>query len=286
MGIPDLKAKFEVREKVRIGERRRSGSGPEYPAATDYFVSPDPEFVARQQLAGGKLSSLRIVLPHESVEDNFSTGLEWWSRSRRTRESFLACYTKGDGTALRFPGMLDEGQEPTGPPRGQAGRLPIVCAFRDCPIFKRSKEGCKPMGRLVFFLEGGATDRVLQLDTKSWNSIERLTAALTGARLRGPLTGRVFELSVAFESKGANRFPLLSIQEVDVVINSPADVETAEALLAVERALAEGADARRALIAGLDVETPDWRERPDLVARLQELGADQALANFKARFAE
>jgi hypothetical protein len=286
VGIPDLKAKFEVRGKVRIGEKRQSGAK-SFPAATDYFVSPDPEFVAREQLAEGKLSSLRIVLPHPDVEENFSTGLEWWSKSRRTQESFLACYTKGDGTALRWPGMLDEGQEPTGPARGQAGRLPIVCAFRDCPIFKRGKDGCKPMGRLLFFLEGGATDRVLQLDTKSWNSIERLTAALTGARLKGPLTGRVFDLSVAFETQGANRFPVLSIQEVDdVVINSPEDVEKAEALLAVERALATGADARHALIAGLDVETPDWREKPALVAKLQELGAEEALARFKARFAE
>lgn len=283
MAIPGLKAKYEVRGKVRIGEKRRSQSNREYPAATDYFVSPDPEFVAREQLAGGKLRALRIVLPHAEVEDSFSTGLEWWVKSAAAKNSTLACYTKGDGVALRKEGMLDEGQEPIGPAVGQ-GRLPIVCAFRDCPIFKRGKDGCKPMGRLIFFLEDGATDRVLELDTKSWNSIERLTAALEGARIKGPLTGRVFELSVAFESRGANRFPLLSIQEVNVQINSGAEVETAEALLAVERALAGGADARNALIAGLDVQMPNWRERPEVVARLQELGAEAALESFKARW--
>ena len=280
MGIPDLKVKFEVREKVRIGEKKRSQGGREYPAATDYFVSPDPEFTAREQLAGGKLRSLRIVLPHDSVEDNFSTGLEWWVKSREAKRSTLACYTKGDGTALRKDGMLDEGQQAIGPPVGQ-GRLPIVCAFRDCPIFKRGKDGCKPMGRLVFFLEGGATDRVLELDTKSWNSIERLTAALQGARIKGPLTGRVFELSVAFETKGANRFPLLSIQEVDVNVNSPADVDKAEGLLAIERNADQPANVQ--LAAYLDETMPNWREREDVIARIKEQGAEAALAKVKAR---
>ena len=280
MGIPDLKVKFEVREKVRIGEKKRAQSGREFPAATDYFVSPDPEFAAREQLAGGKLSSLRIVLPHADVDDNFSTGLEWWVKGRNASRSTLACYTKGDGTALRKSQMLDEGQQAIGPAVGQ-DRLPIVCAFRDCPIFKRGKDGCKPMGRLVFFLEGGATDRVLELDTKSWNSIERLTAALQGARIKGPLTGRVFDLSVAFESKGANRFPLLSIQEVDVNVNSPADVEKAEGLLAIERNAGQPANVQ--LAAYLDVTMPGWREREDVIARIKEQGADSALAKVKAQ---
>ena len=281
MAIPGLTAKYEVREKVRIGEKRQSGAK-SYPAATDYFVSPDPEFAAREQLAGGRLSTLRIVLPHADVEENFSTGLEWWVKSRTAERSTLACYTKGDGEALRMPQMLDEGQQPTGPARGQQGRLPIVCAFRECPIFKR--KDCKPMGRLLFFLEGGATDRVLELDTKSWNSIERLTAALTGARLQGPLTGRVFDLSVAFESKGANRFPLLSIKEVNVQVASPADVETAEALLAIERAAAAGGSVKQQLAAGLDVEMPDWRERQDVIDRIKEIGPEAALEKFKARW--
>jgi hypothetical protein len=278
MGIPGLKVKFEVRGKVRIGEKKQRGDK-SFPAATDYFVSPDPEFVAREQLAGGKLSSLRIVLPHDDVEDCFSTGLEWWVKGRDASRSTLACYTKGDGTALRKSQMLDEGQQAIGPEVGQ-GRLPIVCAFRECPIFKRGRDGCKPMGRLVFFLEGGATDRVLELDTKSWNSIERLTAALQGARLRGPLAGRVFELSVAFETKGANRFPLLSIQEVDVQVNSPADVEKAEGLLAIERNAGQPANVQ--LAAYLDATMEGWRDREDVIARIKEVGPDAALAKVKA----
>jgi hypothetical protein len=280
VAIPGLKAKYEIREKVRIGERRRSSGGKEYPAATDYFVSPDPEFVAREQLAGGKLSSLRVVLPFDELEDNFSTGLEWWVKKRSASVSTLACYTKGDGTALRMPGMLDEGQEPIGPARGGQGRLPIVCGFRECPIFKRGD--CKPMGRLVFFLEGGATDRALELDTKSWNSIERLTAALSGARLRGPLLGRVFELSVAFESKGANRFPLLSLKEVGVKINSDSDVDKVEGLLAIERNIDQPANVQ--LAAYLDETMPDWREREDVIDRIKSIGAEAALASVKARY--
>jgi hypothetical protein len=282
VAIPGLKAKYEVRGKVRIGERRTSASNKQYPAATDYFVSADDEFLARERMASGaKVSSLRIVLPHDDVDDCFSTGLEWWVKGREASRSTLACYTKGDGTALRKSQMLDEGQEPVGPEVGN-GRLPIVCAFRECPIFKRGKDGCKPMGRLIFFLEGGRTDKVLQLDTRSWNSIERLTAALQGARLRGPLTGRTFELSVAFESKGANRFPLLSIQEVNVEINNEADVDKAEGLLAIERVKAEGGDERGQLAAYLDATLPGWREREDIVARIKEVGVADALAKVLA----
>jgi hypothetical protein len=283
VAIPGLKAKFEVRGKVRIGERRTSASNKQYPAATDYFVSADDEFLARERMSSGaKVSSLRIVLPHDDVDDCFSTGLEWWVKGKEASRSTLACYTKGDGTALRKAQMVNEGDVVLDVMSVGADRKQIVCPFRECPIFKRGD--CKPMGRLIFFLEAGRTDQVLELDTKSWNSIERLTAALQGARLRGPLTGRVFELSVAFESRGANRFPLLSLQEVDVQINNAADVETAEALLAVERAEAEGADARVALAAGLDVQMPDWRDRGDVIARIKEIGPAAALESFKARW--
>lgn len=285
MAIPGLKAKYEVRGKVRIGERRTSQGGREYPAATDFFVSPDPEFHARAQLAGGKLSTLRIVLPHDDVEECFSTGLEWWVKGKDAKRPTLACYTKGDGTALRKAQMVGEDDEAVGAGVVGQDRTRIVCRFRDCPIFKRGKDGCKPMGRLVFFLEGGRTDQVLELDTKSWNSIERLTAALQGARLQGPLTGRVFELSVAFESKGANRFPLLSLSEVNVQINNDADVDRSEGLMAIERTAAAGGDARAQLAAFLDETMPGWKERQDVVDRIKAVGVEEALAKVKARLA-
>jgi hypothetical protein len=278
VGIPGLNAKFEVRAKVRIGEKNERN----LPTSVDYFVSDDVEFGNLYDRGSSKPNKLRIVLPHDSVDECFSTGLEWWVKKASATKSTLACYTKGDGTALRKTQMLSEDDVKRGEPVGQ-DRTPIVCRFRDCPIFKRGKDGCKPMGRLIFFLEGGRTDQVLELDTKSWNSIERLTAALQGARIKGPLTGRVFDLSVAFESKGANRFPLLSIQEVDVQINSEQDVQKAEGLLAIERNADKPANVQ--LAAYLDETMEGWRDREDVIARIKEVGPEAALAKVKEQLA-
>lgn len=275
MAIPGLKAKYEVRGKIRTGEKRTSSRGSEYPAATDYFVGTDPEFLTK----GDKPQTLRIVLPHAEVEENFSTGMEWWTKGRQAQKSTLACYTKGDGTALRKTQMKDPDdtvlEEPVGNDRSR-----IVCRFRECPQFGHN---CKPMGRLIFFLEGGATDQVLEHDTKSWNSIERLTAALQGARIKGPLTGRVFDLSVAFESKGANRYPVLSIKEVGVNVENEADVNFVEGIIAIERTKDAGGDERAQLAAFLDQTRPDWRNEQEVIDRIKLVGVTQALASIKQR---
>ena len=271
MAIPGLKAKYEVRGKVRIGEKRTASSGREYPAATDYFVSDDPEFPA------GKPKTLRIILPHAEVEDCFSTGLEWWTKSKAATKSTLACYTKGDGVALRKTQMMDADDVVRGEPVGN-DRTPITCRFRECPQFGHN---CKPMGRLIFFLEDGATDQVLQIDTKSWNTIERLTAALQGARMKGSLLGRKFDLSVAFEQKGTNRYPVLSIQEVGVNIDSEADVNRAEGYIAIERTKDQGGDERAQLAAYLDQTIPGWRQREDVIERIKSVGVSQALATIR-----
>jgi len=282
MAIPGLKTKYEVRGKVRIGEKRTASSGRSYPAATDYFVSDDAEFNSFYNSgtpAGGRPNTIEIVMPHADVEDCFSSGLEWWTKSAKATKSTLACYTKGDGTALRKDGMLDPDDKVLGPAVGQ-GRLPIVCRFRECPQFGHN---CKPMARLSFFLWRGQTTSVLNIDTKSWNTIERLTAALQGARMKGPLTGRVFALSVAFETKGANRFPVLSLKEIDVQINNETDVSIAEGYIAIERAKDRGGDERMQLAAYLNEVRPGWRDDEELVAKIQRVGVSEALAKVRAQ---
>ncbi len=274
MGVPGLKHKFEVRGKVKIGERRDRGA-----ASVDHFLCDDPELA---QLFGDKPSTIRIRFPHASVEDSFSTGLEWWTQRRSDKANQLACYTKDGGpdpVALRMEAYLQDGDKPLGPKRGAQNRLPIACPARACPMMKNGR--CKPMGRLIFFLDGGRTDAVLELDTKSWNSIERLEPVLAAA---GDLRGRVWELSVAFESKGTKRFPVLSIQEVDVNVNTEAEVSKADALLPLLAAVTEGhgepdrgVDRVRAELAGaLDVTNPGWREKPEFIERIREVGPVKA----------
>lgn len=251
MAIPNLKLKYEVRAKVRIGKKNDAG----YASSLDYFLSDDDEVKD-----GSK--SLRVILPHAEIDDNFSTGLEWWVKTKVGGNNQLACYTKDAGAepvALRLPPYVAPENVSVGEARGGQGRIPIQCPFRSCPQFKQKKGGCKPMGRFVFFIQGGRTDAVLELDTKSWNSIEALTATLTGARIQGPLTGRVFDLAVAFRSEGTSRFPVLSLMEVPVQINSDGDAGLVGAVVAHQQAVAAGKTPREVLALMLDQASPGWK---------------------------
>lgn len=275
MAIPGLRPQLPVRAKVRIGVKRVSAKGTPYPASVDYFVCPDAAFV---ELVGERAQTLRIVFPFADAEDNFNSGLEWW-RGRQ-----LACYTKGDGKALRVRQALEDDEildERQGKERAQ-----IVCRARTCPVFKRGD--CKPMGRLLFFLENGPRDAVYQIDTHSWNSIERIEGALGGFAARGDLRARVFELRVQIVEKGRDKFPVLSIHDTEaaVPIKTPEDVEKAEALVAIHRGQAQGVEPREILAEVLDLIRPNWRDDKRYVARIKEVGVPGALAALDKRVTE
>lgn len=277
MAVPGLKPAFDIHAKVKIGEKRKSQrTGNEYPAAVDYFVCDADEF---HDAVGDKPSSILIRLVHDTVDDAFSTGLEWW------KGKVLACYTKGQGNppvALRVADMkvkdgtlnfLDDDDVRLGPNRGQ-GRAPIVCRARECPHYTNGKD-CKPMGRLVFTLNGDPVSRVYELDTKSYNSIEQISGALRVAASRGSLFGRLFELSVRFEQKGGERFPVLTIREIaDQCSDTVSVVQNVEETIGREKVLAAQeageTDARTLLALYFDHARPGWKEDADFVARFTE----------------
>jgi hypothetical protein len=257
-----FKPSFPVRAKVRIGEKRQSQKGNSFPVSVDYFVSDDEAF---KRLCGDKPQMIRVRFVYPDVADNFSTGMEWWVKGKGNT---LACYTKDGEKALRLDKMVNPDDTVVGEPL-KSGRVPITCRFRDCPIFKR--RDCKPMGRLVFQIDGDARDTTLQLDTKSWNSIEALTAAFSAL---GDPRGRVFELSVSFHQKGRDRFPVLALKEADVIVNSTADAEKADALIQLDKAVSAGDEpaSRIALAAALDHTNPGWRDNLDFGKRIQAVG--------------
>ena len=271
MAIPGHDTKYEVRAKVRIGKKMGAR-----PASVDHFLSDDPELT---NLFGSEPKQIRIRFPYQDADEAFSTGLEWWVKTNKGANQ-LACYTKGEregleDVALRLPPYVNPEDKVLG--ETNSGRVKIVCPNRACPIFKEKKK-CKPMGRLIFFLDGGRTDKMLELDTKSWNSIEKLEPVLQAA---GDLRGRVWTLSVAFESKGNKRFPVLSIEEADVVqVNTPQEVTKADALLPLLAAATdEGADdaaVRSALATALDVTNPGWRDNQAFIDRIKEVGVRPA----------
>ncbi len=269
MPIPGLKANYEVRAKVRIGLKKKTAGGKEFPSSVDYFICDDPEFAA----LGDKPREVLIRLPFATAADNFTTGLEFW------RGKQLTCYSKGEPEsspiAYRVESMVKPGDVLRGEKMGRgAERQPITCGFRDCEFFK-SKD-CRPMGRLQFFLDGGRTDAVLQIDTKSWNTIEGIEATIGSAAAAGDLRGRLFKLSVRMEQKGNQRFPVVSLtEEVEVKINSESDVAKADALVALAGAIERGEspeDIRPLLAAALDNTNPNWRDNPGFIERIKEVG--------------
>jgi hypothetical protein len=284
MAIPGMKPHFEVRAKVRIGIKKKSKEGKEYPSAVDYFVCDDPEF---QKLYPGKPKMLRIMFAAPGPTDAFPTGLEMW------KGKMLACYTKGEtSTTEGNPTVayrrnsfkqgskvidLLAGESVIGEPMGMGKeRTPIACRFRSCPYFL-SKE-CKPMGRLQFFLEGGPTDGVFQIDTKAWNSIELLEGALSTASVSGDLRGRVFELSVTIEQRGTQKFPVLHLKEADVIVKNDSDLELADVMVNLRIALEQqdDFDLRLALVDALELTNPGWRGNEKFVARIKEIGVEEA----------
>lgn len=292
MAIPGRKLeKLEARGKVRVGEKRtiQTARGERtIPASTDYFVCDDVVF---RDLAGDRPKTLAVTLPYETAEDCFSTGLEWW------KGQLLACYTHDGGTdptALRIAqpngiNLLDKEDERRGELVGQ-GRQPIACRADACPHFGKNANNkeCRPLGRLQFFLDGERSAQPLQFETKGWNTIEQIASTLKSAERGGPLNapGRVFTLAVQMVKRGRDQYPLVTIKEADVPINDDRDIDKADALLVIEAHFAEttvGADPRVTLALALDRTNPGWRQKPEIVAKIKEVGVDAALASMREK---
>lgn len=282
MAIPGLKPSFDVRAKVRFGVKLTSKKGVEYPSTVDYFLSEDPEFSAKFS----KPKTLQITLPFEKPEDNFGSGLEWW------QGALLACYAKGeekDGQPVAFRrSTLKQGNKTTDLLAGTTllsedvignDRRMIVCPVRECPLLKEKK--CKPMGRLQFFIVGlDPSQGVFQLDTKSWNSIERMEAFLSTL---GDPRGQVLTLRLEVVNRGTEKFTVVYLEsnvEAPVEINNDKDIALADALIAlrgvVDGEMPEDLEMKTALAHVFDVTRPGWKQDGEFVekfkARLDAVG--------------
>lgn len=297
MAIPGLQHKHEVRAKVRIGEKKTSAKGNQYPAALDYFACDDPEFI---RVCGDKPQRLTIQLPFAEPEANFSTGLEQWAGQ------MLVCYSKGETyggrpVAWRRQTMKKGGKEVnlldgfdlvTDRVIGQ-DRSGVHCLSRQCPVLQQKE--CKPMARLQFFIPGiDPTGGVFQVDTKSWNTIERIEGLLSTL---GDPRGRPLTLVVEMWGKGRDRFPVLSLEVPNMEVNTPADVTLADALIELRKVYETAVEnpeqnlvgpLKMAIAATLDIARPGWRESEPFIAamkeRFEENGVVQCAADFLGRY--
>jgi len=127
--IKEFNDRFRMQRlgKIRLGVKKTSKKGNEYPSAVDYFVCP-PEV---KEIYGDKPRRLDIMIPHDDVESIFPISLK-----RYGSQSGLIC--RGDGEiAHRRQEGSDNWEE-------------INCSYKDCKYY--IKGHCKEVGNLQVIL--------------------------------------------------------------------------------------------------------------------------------------
>lgn len=168
--------------KVRLGERRTKGQGPnavEYPTDLSYFRFDDAvldKYPVIGELYCDKTGALEpqaldIMLPVEDEEIVFPQSLRYYGKSRGLR-----CIGNGR-QAMRFvcsscKAMDCKCESP------QMVRVPRACkcALYDAP------SGCRDRGSLMFMLPRVTWEGCWQLDTGSYHNIVHINSALRFVR--------------------------------------------------------------------------------------------------------
>jgi hypothetical protein len=147
--------------KIRLGEKKTTESGKEYPVETSHFVVPGE--VAR--IYGDKPNSLDILLPVENLGVVFPQAMKLYS----TRGLICA----GNGETATFYNPASRNME-----------------AKTCPCDKVD-EDCKRLGSLMVILPRVCLGGIYQIDTSSFNSIVNINSNLADDGYIKALCGRI-----------------------------------------------------------------------------------------------
>lgn len=172
--------------KIRLGEKKVSKSGKEYPAALDHFSLADVPEV--QEIYGEKATEISpVLLPHDDEEVFFPTARVAY------RQSGLFCKCSDGVTATRvFEPKDEQGAafiKSTGLAVSEGEMFEMPCPGEDCPYFEN--KFCKNLGRLMVLLPKVPRFGVYEVATSSWNSmvnvlnVARAVKNLTGGKVSG-----------------------------------------------------------------------------------------------------
>ena len=136
--------------KIRLGIKKVSAKGKEYPSETDYFVCP----AEIKKVIGDEPKELNIMFPLNDPEALFPQAYKWYGSSKG-----LKC--RGDGeTALRLNEETGEMEE------------------RSCPCELLESGKCKQRASLSFMMPGIKIGGVYQIDLSSYHSIVDINSGL------------------------------------------------------------------------------------------------------------
>ena len=177
--------------KIKLGSKKMSQRGKEFPEETDHFVlNPQEELLDKNgkvvgtsenehlatliEMYGLTPRTLKVVFPVDDEELIAPQYLKWWMKDKNG-SGRLAC--KGDGQYAEFKGTqqvsgLDAGNYPVGFNR--------LCLMDTCPEFQ--KKQCKPNMNLTFVVPDYNMFGVFQIDTTSAQAIKNVNSCISVAR--------------------------------------------------------------------------------------------------------
>lgn len=186
--IPGVTTKHRLPRlgKIRLGEKRISQGGKEYPAALDYFNLVDAAAV--KSVLGDKPKDLfPILLPSNDIDAFWRT-----SRSAYGRGTGLFCRCQDGVTATRVYKGQQDGQgfawvKEHGLDLDEGDLFDMPCAGDDCPFFE--KKHCKNLASFDFFMPQVPGFGTWCIQTSSFNSIRNIESTLIA--LRDALGGQI-----------------------------------------------------------------------------------------------
>ena len=182
------KLRLPRRGKIRLGEKKLSKQGKEYPSALDFFACPKEI----QEIYGDKPRKLDIMIPMEEREQFFPQAYKRYGSS-----AGLICRGNGEvATEIAEEGMKE-----------------IECQGKDCPHYQKGE--CKQIGNLQVILPKIKGLGVYQIDTSSYNSIVNINSGVE--MIRGML-GRISWIPLILEVQMQEAHPQVNGKRIKTII--------------------------------------------------------------------
>lgn len=178
-GITDVR-RLPRLGKIRLGEKKKTADGVEYPTALDHFSFKDvPEVAA---IYGGNCKELDVVFPVEDTELFFRQARIAYGLSR----IFCRCDDMVTATRMRVEAGKDADGEKFIKAQGlqvkEGERYELPCVPEDCPYALSAKKLCRGIGRLMFMLPRVPRFGCYEVTTTSFHSMVSLNSYIDAVR--------------------------------------------------------------------------------------------------------
>ncbi len=277
---------------LRLGIKKKTTSGKEYPAEVDYFIldpeTPDKEEKARliekfHEAFGDKPKTISITLPYSDIDEVFPQNYK-----RYGRNTSLKCI--GDGvTATCTEEPFAQGLKTIG--KDERGLPKVECKGRDC-VFATTNENstakeCKATATLSVKIHPLGGIGVWQVTTGSFNSIVNINSCIRdlideyGRAHALPLVLERRPQETSFKGKKTTHYTLHINTDKSII------EMVRQAQIAPERVLIEAYGTEVAALPApeeiMDAETSTEPEKDDMTSHREKLSKDVEKIQEKAK---